>query len=75
MILFTCRIKNETEMNTPMKQKQIHKYRKQTCDCQGGVGWRQEKLGVWKEQMQTGWINKVLLHSTGNSIQYLFNTL
>ena len=28
-----------------MKQKQTHRYREQTYDCQGGEGYR--RLGVW----------------------------
>ena len=30
-------------MNTSMKQKQTHKYREQTSDCQGGVA--EERIG------------------------------
>ena len=26
-------------MNLPMKQKQSHRHRGQTCGCQGGGGW------------------------------------
>ena len=27
-------------MNLPMQQKQTHRYREETCDCQGGrEGW------------------------------------
>ena len=33
MILLICGIKNMTQMNLFMKQKQIHKYREQTCAC------------------------------------------
>ena len=25
-------------MNTPLKQKQTHRHREQTCGCQGGEG-------------------------------------
>ena len=61
-----------TQMNLSIKQKQIHKHREQTCDCQGEGG-RGEK--DW--EFETGrckllyieWINnKVLLYSTGNYI-------
>ena len=33
-------------MNLPMKQKQTHRHRDQTCGCQGG-GERRDGLGVW----------------------------
>ena len=43
MISLTCGIKNTTQMNLPMKQKQIHRQGEQTCGCQGervvGMGW------------------------------------
>ena len=29
-----------TQMNLPMKQKQTHRHRKQTCGCQGWGGGR-----------------------------------
>ena len=62
-------------MNLSTKQKQTHRHREQTCGCQvgdgsgGGKDWGFEisrcKL-LYRE-----WINnKVLLYSTGNSIQY-----
>ena len=59
-------------MNLSMGQKQCHRQREQTCGCKGegaggGVGWEVEisrgKL------LHPEWINKVLLHSTGNYIQ------
>ena len=36
-------------MNMSVKQKQTHRYREQTCGCQGrgGEGWGREGLGVW----------------------------
>ena len=40
-------------MNISTKQKQTHKYREQTCGCQGGGEWGEEGLGVWGQQMQT----------------------
>ena len=56
---------------TVMKQKQTHRHRNQTCDCQGGRGveWA---FGISRnELMYIEWIsNKVLLYSTGNYIQY-----
>ena len=36
-----------TQMNLPMKQKQTHRHREQTCSCQGGEGWGRDGLGVW----------------------------
>ena len=60
-------------MNLPMKQKQTHRHREQTCGCQGGVGRGKDGPRVWEYQMQTIYIegmNKVLLQSTGNYIQH-----
>ena len=39
-------------MNIAMKQKQTHRYREQTCGCQGRgeVG---DGMGAWDQQMQT----------------------
>ena len=51
-------------MNLSMKQKQTHRQKEQTCGCQG---WGKDGMGVWD---YTGWINKILLYSTGNYIQY-----
>ena len=50
-----------TQMNLPMKQKQTHRHREQTCGCQwvSVVGW-------WKGLMRSlgEWINnEVLLYS------------
>ena len=28
-----------TQMNISLKQKQTHRYREQTCGCQGEEGW------------------------------------
>ena len=55
-----------------MKQKQTHRYREQSCGCRGGG----EKVWEFRisrcKLLYIGWIhNKVLLYSTGNSIQYL----
>jgi len=36
IISLTCGILNMTQVNLSMKQKQTHRHRKQTCDCQGG---------------------------------------
>ena len=58
-------------MNISMKQKQTHKYREQTCDCQGGIGVGEEGLGIWDQQMQTiihRMDKQVLLSSTRNYI-------
>ena len=61
-----------TQMNLSTKQKQIHRYREQTCGCQcgrGGMGW---ESGISRcKLLHLEWINnKVLLYSTGNYIQY-----
>ena len=62
-------------MNLSMKQKQTHRYREQTCDCQGGegVGGQMDwEFGISRCKLwYIGWINNnVLLYSTGNYIQY-----
>ena len=61
-------------MNLSTKQKQNQGHREQTGGCQGGGGWERDGLGVWSQQMQTNIYRignaKVLLHSTGNHIQY-----
>ena len=63
-----------TQMNLSKKQKQTHRHREQTCGCQGeggggGMDWEFGVSGC--KQVYIGWINnKVLLFSTGNSIQY-----
>ena len=61
-------------MNLSTKPKQTHRHREQTCGCQGvvvggGMDW---ELGVSTHKLlYIEWIsNKVLLHSTGNNIQY-----
>ena len=63
-------------MNLSMKQKQTHRYREQTCGCQGGEGvggWMDWEFGISRCKLwYIGWINNsVLLYSTGNYIQYL----
>ena len=63
-----------TQMNVSMKQKQIHRHREQTCGCHrggggGGVDW---EFGISRcKPLCIGRINKFLLYSTGNHIQYL----
>ena len=62
-------------MNLSTKRKKTHRHREQTCGCQGGVVWGRNGLEVWNQQMQTiiyieQTINKVLMYSTENSIQY-----
>ena len=59
-------------MNLPTKQKQTHRHREQTCDCQGGgegtergMGWEFGVSGC--NLLHLKWINnKVLLYYTGN---------
>ena len=59
-------------MNFFTKHKQTHKHREQTYGCRGGK-WRE---GIYRElgintRLYLKWITKkVLLHSTGNSIQF-----
>ena len=36
MIPLICGISNMTQMNLPMKQKQTHRHKEETCGCQGG---------------------------------------
>ena len=61
------------DTNESTKQKPTHRYRKQTCGCQGedggGIDW---EFGISRcKLLYIGWINnKVLLYSTGNYIQY-----
>ena len=60
-------------MNLSVKQKQTHRHKKQTCGCQRGGGWGREGLGLGladASYLYVEWINKVLLYSTGNYIQY-----
>ena len=60
------------------KQKQTHRYRKQTYDYQRGKGKGRDKLGVWDQQIHTTVYtinnNKDLLYSTWDYIQYLVTT-
>ena len=62
-------------MNLSTKEKQTHRHREQTCDCQrggegGGIDW---EFGVSRDKLQhLEWLsNEVLLYSTGNYIQFL----
>ena len=60
-------------MNISMKQKQTRRHREQTCGCQGGGGGggKDWEFGISRcKLLYKGWINKVLLYSTGNNIQY-----
>ena len=61
-------------MNLPMKQKETHRHREQTCGCQGGWGGKGKdwKSGIGRYKLLCiGWINnKVLLHRMGNYIQH-----
>ena len=40
-------------MNLFTKQKQTHRYRKQTYGYQRGMGGGRDKLGVWDQQIHT----------------------
>ena len=53
MISLICGIKNMTQMNLSMKEKQKQGHREQTGGCQGGGGWERDVLGVWDQQIQT----------------------
>ena len=60
-------------MNLSMKEKQTHRYREQTCRCQGeGVGGMDWEFGISIcKLLYVEWINnKALLYSTWNYIQY-----
>ena len=56
-------------MSLPMKQKQTHRYREQTCGCQGGGGREKDGLGVWVSRRKLLHLeqitNEVLLYCTG----------
>ena len=67
-----CGISTMTQMNLPMKQTQTHRHRDQTCGCQGGKsGWMDWEFGISRSKLlHSEWINKVLLHSKGNNIQF-----
>ena len=60
------------KMSIPMKQKQTHRHREQTCGCQGEGGAVDWEFGISRcKLLYIGWINgKVLLYSAGNYIQY-----
>ena len=42
LVFLICGIRNMTQMNLSMKQKQIHRHREHTCGCQGG--WLEGRL-------------------------------
>ena len=61
MILLVRGISNKTQMNTPTKQKQIHRYREWTSGCQGvEVGGRKDwEVGIGRRKLlYMRWINK-----------------
>ena len=74
MISLICGIQNMTQMNTSTKQRQTHRHREQTCGCHkesGGGGMEREFAISRGKLVYRGCTNnKVLLYSTGNSIQY-----
>ena len=55
-----------------LSTKQTHRYREETCDCQGGGGGMAWEFVISRcKILYIEWINnKVLLYSTGNYIQY-----
>ena len=61
-------------MNLSMKQKQTHRHREQTCGWQGGGGGggKDWEFGIsrCKPLYAQGINNKVLLYSTGTTIQH-----
>ena len=63
-----------TQMNLSLKQKQTHRHREQTCDCQMAGGRRRMdwEFGASRcKLLYIGWINNtILLCSTWNYIQY-----
>ena len=62
------------QMSSSTPQKRTHRYREQTCGCQGGRGGggKDWEFGVSRRKLvYVGWIhNKALLCGTGNYIQY-----
>ena len=62
------------QMNLSTEQKQTLKLTEQTCGCPGGggwAGWCGWEVGVSRcKLLYMEWINKVLLYSTDNYIQY-----
>ena len=59
-------------MSLSTKHKHNHRHREQTGGCQREWCFVEWEVGVSRcKLLNTGWINnKVLLHSTGNCIQY-----
>ena len=54
--------------------RQIHRHKKQAYSYQRGKGERKAKFGFGINRSTLYKINKVLLYSTGNCIQYLVIT-
>ena len=61
-------------MNSPMKEKQTHRHKIQTCGCQGGGGRRRTdwecRVSRYKILCIEWTNNKIILYSTGSYIQY-----
>ena len=73
MISLICGICNTTYKNLSVEQKETLRHGEQSGGCQWGGGWDgvEWKVEVRCKLLEIGWItNKILLHSTGNYIQY-----
>ena len=53
IISLTCGIENRTQMNMSVKQRQTHRYRKQSCGCQGESEGNIGSLGIAKANYYT----------------------
>ena len=52
-----------------MKRKQNHGPREHAGACQGGWGWRRERLGLWDKQMQTS-VHRTHENEQGRAVQH-----
>ena len=59
-----------TQINISTKHKQTHRHKEQTCGCHGGgIDW-EFRINIYTLLYIKYIVNKVLLYSTGNNIQY-----